>query len=76
MGILPGGVVALLGILRSLFGNTHGLLRPSFPQTIIETEEGKQYYAHGIGGVKFINADVGQNVPVIPINGCKYNSFS
>gem|GEM_PF-3472659 len=36
------------------------------PQTVIETEEGKKYYAHGIGGVEFVNADAGQNVSVVP----------
>ena len=35
------------------------------PDTVIETEEGKQYYAHGIGGVEFGSADTKQNSSVI-----------
>ena len=33
------------------------------PQTIIETEEGKQFYSHGIGGVEFEN----DSLEVVPI---------
>jgi len=41
------------------------------PQTVIETEEGKQFYSHGIGGVEFEN----DSVEVVPIRNISFPTW-